>query len=241
MVACGATGGRRMISVVIPTLDAEAALGPTLAALVPGLREGLVREVIFADGGSADATPEVAEAVGARLVTAPRGRGAQLAAGAAAAKGPWLLFLHADTQLAPDWPEAARRHIAAHAGRAGWCDLRYDAEGIAPALVARWANLRSRLFALPYGDQALLLSARLYAEAGGHPPLPIMEDVALARRLGRRRLRGLGCRAVTSAARFEAEGWLRRGARNLSCLALWALGASPERIARRYAGGRRRG
>jgi rSAM/selenodomain-associated transferase 2 len=222
-----------MISVVIPTLDAEATLGPTLASLMPGLREGLVREVIFADGGSADATAEIAEAVGARLVTAPGGRGAQMAAGAAAARGDWLMFLHADAALSADWPEAARRHMGAHAGRAGWCDLRFDAEGPAPALVARWANLRARLFALPCGDQALLLSARLYAQAGGHRPIPIMEDVALARRLGRRRLRPLGCVATTSAARYEAEGWLRRGARDLSRLGAFLAGVAPDRIARR--------
>jgi hypothetical protein len=225
-----------MISVVIPTLNAESSLGPTLAALVPGLRDGMVREVIFADGGSTDDTAAIAEAVGARFVAAPPGRGPQLAAGAAAARGPWLLFVHADTRLAPDWPEAARRHIADHAGRAGWCDLRFDAEGVAPALVARWANLRARLFALPYGDQALLVSVALYRAAGGHPAIPIMEDVALARALGRRRLRPLGVIAVTSAARYEAEGWLRRGARNLSCLALWFMGAAPERIDRRYRG-----
>jgi rSAM/selenodomain-associated transferase 2 len=225
-----------MISVVIPTLNAEAALGPTLAALVPGLREGMVREVIFADGGSTDDTAAIAEAVGATLVEAPRGRGPQLAAGAAAARGPWLLFVHADTRLAPDWPEAARRHIAEHGGRAGWCDLRFDAEGLAPALVSRWANLRARLFAMPYGDQALLVSIALYRAAGGHPAIPIMEDVALARALGRRRLRPLGVFALTSAARYEAEGWLRRGARNLSCLALWFMGVAPERIAQRYRG-----
>jgi glycosyltransferase involved in cell wall biosynthesis len=225
-----------MISVVIPTLNAEAAIGPTLAALVPGLRDGMVREVIFADCGSADDTAAIAEAVGARLVAAPPGAGPQLGAGAAAARGPWLLFVHAGVRLGPDWPEAARRHIADHAGRAAWCDLRFDAEGIAPALVARWANLRARLFALPCGEQGLLVSVALYRAAGGHPAVPVMKDMALARALGRRRLRPLGVTAVASAARYEAEGWLRRGARNLSRLALRLMGAAPERIARRDRG-----
>ena len=116
---------RAPVSVVIPTLDAAARIGPCLGALGEGVA-GLVREVILADGGSADAIGQVAEATGARLVEAPRGRGPQLAAGARAARGAWLLFLHADTVLAPGWAEAARRHIAAGPERAGYFRLAFD-------------------------------------------------------------------------------------------------------------------
>jgi hypothetical protein len=223
------------LSVVIPVLNAADRLGPCLGALAEGLMEGLVRELVLADGGSADAIAAVAGATGARLVAAPRGRGQQLAAGAAAARGDWLLFLHADTVLAPGWTGAVRAHMRDRPGKAGYFALGFDAPGLAPRLIAGWANLRSALFALPYGDQGLLVSRALYQRAGGYPEIALMEDVALARRLGRRRLARIGARAVTSAERYARDGWLRRGARNLTTLALYFLGAAPDRLARRYA------
>lgn len=222
-----------MISVVIPTLNAERSLAPCLAALGEAVLEPLLTEVIFADGGSADDTREIAEATGARFVEAPKGRGPQLRAGAEAARGEWLLFLHADTALSEGWTAAARRHIAAGGAKAGWFRLSFDAPGAAPRLVAAWANLRSRL-GLPYGDQGLLIHRALYRTVGGHPPVPLMEDVALARALGRARLAPLGATAVTSADKYRRNGWMRQGARNLTTLARYGLGASPEALARSY-------
>lgn len=227
---------RAPVSVVIPTLDAAAEIGPCLAALVEGAAAGLVREVILVDGGSEDGIGRVAEAAGARLIRTAPGRGGQLAAGAAAAAGAWLLFLHADTVLAPGWTGAVRRHVERWPDRAGWFRLAFDEPGLAPWLVAGWANLRSAALGLPYGDQGLLLPAGLYREAGGYPDWPLMEDVALARALGRRRLRRLGAVATTSAARYRREGWLRRGGLNLSTLALHFAGVPPGRLARRYRG-----
>jgi hypothetical protein len=168
-------------------------------------------------------------------VTAPRGRGQQLAAGARAAHGDWFLFLHADTVLTPGWAEVIRSHIANGPQRAGYFALRFDAPGPMARLVAAWANLRSALFALPYGDQGLLVSRLLYRQTGGYRPIPLMEDVALVRRIGRWRLARLGAVAVTSASRYGGDGWLRRGWRNLTTLALYFLGVAPERLARRYA------
>jgi rSAM/selenodomain-associated transferase 2 len=220
------------LSVVIPTLDAADRIGPCLGALGEGVA-GLIREVILADGGSSDAIAAVADASGARLVTAKRGRGAQLAAGARAARGDWLLFLHADTVLAPGWTEAVRRHIAAAPGHAGYFRLAFDSGHPMARITAGWANLRARTFRLPYGDQGLLIARTVYQRVGGHPEIPLMEDVALARRLGRR-LVPIDAVAVTSADRYARDGWVRRGARNLSTLALWFAGASPERLARRY-------
>ena len=222
------------VSVVIPTLDAANRLGPTLGALAEGAIDGLVREVVLADGGSSDAIAEVAEAVGARLVEAPRGRGPQLAAGARAARGPWLLFLHADSLPGPGWTAAVRAHIAAGPGRAGYASLAFDSRAAMARVTAGWANLRSRLFALPYGDQGLLIHRELYEATGGHPEIPLMEDVALVRRLGRARLARLDMTITTSAERYEREGWVRRGTRNLTTLALYLGGASPEGLVRRY-------
>jgi rSAM/selenodomain-associated transferase 2 len=222
------------VSVVIPTLNAAERIGPCLGALGEGLMSGLIRELIIADGGSDDAIAEVAERIGANIVTAPRGRGQQLAAGAEAARGDWLLFLHADTVLSADWADAIKSHLENRPDKAGYFILRFDAGCPMARLTAAWANLRSALFALPYGDQGLLISQTLYRQTGGFPEIPLMEDVALIRRIGRRRLARLGAQAVTSAARYAAEGWLRRGWRNLSTLALYFAGVAPAKLAARY-------
>jgi rSAM/selenodomain-associated transferase 2 len=230
------------VSVVIPTLEAADRIGPCLGALGEALMDGVIHEVIIADGGSADGIADIAEAVGARVVTAPRGRGNQLAVGAGAARGHWLLFLHADTVLSPGWGTAVLAHIQTRPGYAGYFALRFDAPGPMPQIVAGWANLRAAMFALPYGDQGLLISRALYDKAGGYPEIPLMEDVALVRRIGRlngrRGLTRLRAEALTSAARYGADGWLRRGWRNLTTLALYFFGVDPARLARRYVRGR---
>ncbi|KNG92735.1 TIGR04283 family arsenosugar biosynthesis glycosyltransferase [Pseudaestuariivita atlantica] len=224
---------RAPISVVIPTLNAATALPGTAAALMEGVEAGLIREVIVVDGGSTDHTAEVAEELGARFLSVPASRGGQLRAGAAAARGDHLLVLHADTQLAPGWSEAATAHLSRATPGAGYFRLAFDSGGLPARLVAGWANLRSRLFGLPYGDQGLLLPATLYAEVGGYPDQPLMEDVAIARAL-KGRLVALDGVAVTSAAKYRAQGWMRRGGRNLWTLARYMGGVSPERLARDY-------
>ncbi len=222
------------ISVVIPTLNAAAGIGPCLASLTEGVIEGLVREVVVADAGSEDAIAEVAEAVGAHLVRAERGRGRQLAAGAMAAEAPWLLFLHADTALSPGWAAAVRAHIADRPERAGYFRLRFDSRAAMARVTEGWANTRSALFALPYGDQGLLISRALYDAVGGYPAQALMEDVAIIRRLGRRRLAPIGATATTSAEHYEREGWIRRGAHNILAVSRYLAGADPERLAERY-------
>ena len=221
------------VSVVIPTLEAAARIGPCLGALTEGLMRGLIAELVLADGGSTDDIAGVADAAGARLVEAPRGRGQQLAAGARAARGAWLLFLHADTVLSPGWAEAAARHMAQAPDRAAYFRLALDSAHPMARVVAAWANLRARALHLPFGDQGLLVSRTLYDRVGGYPEIPLMEDMALARRLGRA-LVPLDAVALTSAERFARDGWLRRGARNLGTQALWPAGVPPERLARRY-------
>src|SRR5919199_13336 len=181
-----------MISVVIPTLDAEATLVASLAPLVSGVAEGLVREAVVADGGSTDATREIADAAGCRVVSAARGRGAQLAAGAAVARWPWLLFLHADTVLEEGWRREARSFIerADRQGGEAAASFAFALDDFGAR--ARWLEAmvaaRCKLLGLPYGDQGLLISRRLYDRLRGFRPLPLMEDVDLVRRIGRRRL-----------------------------------------------------
>lgn len=220
------------ISIIIPTYNSVRGFGPTLASVFEGVSSGLVCEVIFADGGSSDEIEKIAGDLGAELVRSDKGRGTQMAAGAAAAKGEWLLFLHSDTALSEGWAHDIRRHITDSHSRPGYFRLAFDAHGFAPWFVARWANLRSALFGLPYGDQGLLVSRLDYNRAGGFDDIPLMEDVRLVRRLPRpRRLRAT---ATTSAARYQIDGWIRRGVRNLTTLLLYFLGVRPEKLAKRY-------
>jgi len=222
-----------MISVVIPTLNAARTLGPALAPLVPAAVDGLVREVVVADGGSSDETLTIADDAGARLVKTEPGRGAQLAAGCAAAKGDWLLVLHADTVLEDAWAPAAADHVARGGDRAGYFRFALDDRGIAPRLWERGVAMRCRAMGLPYGDQGLLVSRELYEAVGGFRPLPLMEDVDLARRLTGR-LVPLAARAVTSAERYRNEGYLGRSLKNAVILARYLAGTDPERLARAY-------
>jgi rSAM/selenodomain-associated transferase 2 len=228
-----------MISAVIPTLNSEATLAATLEALIPAVVEGVVRDVIIADGGSTDRTLQIAEQSGAQVVNSALGRGLQLRAGAAQAKMSWLLFVHGDTVLENGWHNTAEKFIneIARGGRpdqAAAFRFRLDDSRFRARALEAAVELRASLFKLPYGDQGLLVSRALYDEIGGYTAQPIMEDVDLVRRLGRRRVHMLSARALTSARRFREDGYIRRIVRNQRCLLMYRLGVSPERIAKVY-------
>lgn len=220
------------LSLVVPTLDAEHDLPRLIQGAMEGVEAGLVRELVIADGGSQDATRQIAEAAGAVWVDGPKGRGGQLRRGCAVARGAWLLALHADTGLPEGWAEAVARALG-DPERAWAFRLAFRAEGIAPRWVAGWANARSRVFGLPYGDQGLLIARGLYDRVGGYPDQPLMEDVALARAL-QSRLGLLPATVTTGAERYLAEGWARRGARNLWTLGRYLTGVPPERLVAGY-------
>ena len=226
-----------MISVIIPTLDAERDLGATLSALVPATIEGVVREVLLVDGGSCDATLQIGDDAGATILSCSKGRGPQLAKGGAHAKGPWLLFLHADTRLEPGWSKDAEQFISRFTNRkkaAAAFRFALDDDGMRPRLLENLVELRCRFFKLPYGDQGLLIEKGFYEELGGFADFPLMEDVDIIRRIGGTRIHILPSKAVTSAARYENKGYLRRIARNLHCLGLYFAGVAPKDINRRY-------
>lgn len=224
---------RAPISVIIPTLNATPQLRDTLLSLMEGLDSGLIREVILTDGGSNDGVEKMADFVGAELVVGPPGRGGQLRRGAEAAQGDWLLFLHADTHLPEGWGQAALTHLGHEFGKALVFSLRFRARSPMARFTARWANLRSKLFGLPYGDQALLISRELYESVGGFEEIPLMEDVAMVRALkGKISLSPLA--VTTDPSRYQKRGWLVQGSRNLWLLTRYLLGADPIRLARAY-------
>ncbi|MFN0220083.1 MAG: TIGR04283 family arsenosugar biosynthesis glycosyltransferase [Hyphomicrobium sp.] len=228
-----------MISVVIPALNAERTLAATLGALVPAAVDGCVREVIVVDGGSRDRTPDIADLAGADVILSPPSRGGQLRRGAAVARFPWLLFLHADTVLLPGWETEACGFIRDIESQnrpdaAGVFRFRLNDRGFRARALEASVHLRCALLAMPYGDQGLLISRRLFDSVGGYRDLPIMEDIDLVRRLGRRRLQLFETPAVTSAERYRSDGYLARSLRNQLCLALFGAGLPTNTIVRIY-------
>ena len=162
---------------------------------------------------------------------APRGRARQMNAGAAVAHGDWLLFLHADTRLAPAWRAAVEQANADPRIGLGCFRFALDSRSLAARLIETGVRLRVLLFRLPYGDQALFLRREQFAELGGYTDLPIMEDVDLVRRSRvTGRLYAASEEAVTSARRWEEDGWVRRTGRHLRLILLYFAGVHPERL-----------
>ncbi|WP_366554659.1 TIGR04283 family arsenosugar biosynthesis glycosyltransferase [Aquibaculum sediminis] len=238
-------GDAPRLAIVIPALNAAASLPATLESLRKDWPAAEIAvETIVVDGGSNDGTPAIAESFGCRCLNSPAGRGRQLSAGAQAAittGAEWLFFLHADSRPTGPWVEALRRFMGnpANRRRAGYLRLRFDCPAPQARRVERLATWRAAWLGLPYGDQGLVIAAAFYQDLGGYPDWPLMEDVALVRRIGRKRLVALPATISTSAQRYEREGWWRRPWRNLTCLGLYFLGVPPERLVQRYE--RRRG
>jgi rSAM/selenodomain-associated transferase 2 len=226
-------GGLGFLSVVIPALDEAEALPATLAALTPWRAAGA--EVLLVDGGSADATVAIAEALVDKVLLSPRGRAVQMNTGWRAARGELLLFLHADTVLSP-----AAALALADAWSSGVLWGRFDVRlaGSHPLLplVAALINLRSRLSGIATGDQGLFVQRRVLDELGGYPDMPLMEDLWLSRQLRSRCWPCcLGVPITTSARRWERHGVLRTILLMWCLRTAWMLGYPAERLARAYA------
>lgn len=219
------------ISVVIPTLNAEAGL----AAAIGSVRDGTA-EIIVADGGSTDGSRDVAQAAGARIVESDKGRGLQLYAGGAVAAEDWILFLHADTRLSGGWETEVAAFAAdpANADRAAVFTFALDDPSPQARRMERLVGWRTRRLGLPYGDQGLLISREFYRRLGGFRTFPLMEDVEIVRRIGRKKLTVLKTRAVTSAIRYRRGGWWGRPVRNIFCLMLYFMGVPPRALVRIY-------
>ncbi len=219
------------ISVIIPTLNEAAQLSQTLGSL----RCGEDLEIIVVDGGSDDATLEIAEREGCRVLRSPPGLALQMNVAAGAASNPVLLFLHADTRLAPGFCPAVLAALREPGVVGGAFRLRIDAPGWPLRVIERAVNLRSRALQMPYGDQGIFVRKEIFQELGGFAILPIMEDFHFIQRLRRRgRIRIAPLPASTSARRWQELGPWRTTWINQAIILGYCLGMSPQRLARWY-------
>jgi len=218
------------LSIIIPARNAAHCLVRTISSI------GSTVEIIVVDGKSSDGSGSLAKSLGARVVTTEAGRGHQLATGAKAATGSWLLFLHADTVLDANWHETVTEFTAPseNQDRAAVFRFSLDDSSREARRLERWVAWRVHHLGLPYGDQGMLIHRDFYNALGGYRALPLMEDVDLVRRIGKRQLSVLTARVTTSAVRWHEDGWLRRSARNVGCLSLYFLGVPPRVLRRLY-------
>ena len=219
------------ISVVIPTLNEASHIQTTLRCL----GNYADTEIIVVDGGSTDATRTLAAATGATVLRAPPGRARQQNIGAAAATGEILFFLHADTQVPPDYRDLIRRALHIPGVSAGAFSLAVAEPDPRLKAITRIANLRSRWLHLPYGDQGLFLPARLFSELGGFPQQPIMEDFVFVRKLRNHgRLITLSQTVVTSSRRWQQLGVWHTTYINQLIIFGYYLHVAPATLARLY-------
>jgi rSAM/selenodomain-associated transferase 2 len=221
------------LSIIIPALDEAGAIVAALSALAPFRARGV--EVIVADGGSRDDTMALARPLADKVITASRGRGAQMNAGAAVASGDVLLFLHADTILPPEADGLILSGLDDSAWQWGRFDVRIEGRSPLLQLVSAFMNLRSVITGIATGDQAMFMSRTAFVNVGGFPDIPLMEDIALSKKLKRiSRPLCLAAKVTASGRRFDKRGALP------TILLMWRLrlayffGAEPAILARRY-------
>ena len=221
------------LSVVIPALNEAAGISAVLQALAPLVERGA--QLLVADGGSSDATAALAQAGGAQVIHAPRGRALQMNAGAQQATGDVLLFLHADTRLPPNADRLIAQALTSSPHVWGRFDVRIEGQPRMLRVIAACMNQRSRWTGIATGDQALFMTRAAFDTVGGFPVQPLMEDIEISKRLLKlSRPACLRARVVTSGRRWETQGVWR------TVLLMWRLrlaywrGAAPERLAALY-------
>jgi rSAM/selenodomain-associated transferase 2 len=221
------------LSIIIPVLDEAAEIKEALAALAPLRARGA--EIIVVDGGSRDRTVEQARPLVDLVLAAPRGRGSQMNAGAAAARGDVLLFLHADTRLPIEADRLAVDALARTQRAWGRFDVTIAGRSPLLRIVAAMMNGRSRLTGIATGDQAMFMTRAAFAQAGGFPDIALMEDIVMSRRL--KAISPPAClaaRVTTSGRRWDRDGVIRTIFMMWRLRIAFFLGAEPARLARRY-------
>ena len=230
-----------MLSVIIPTYNAQDGLGSLLEQISP-----IADEVIISDGGSSDGTLDISQRSGAKIVKGRAGRGWQLARGADCAaenadaddsrehSEHYYLFLHADSQLSPRALTDISAHISQADPRAAVFTLGLDDRGFWPRHVEFWVRLRTLCLTLPYGDQGLLISRTLYEDVGGYPQWDLFEDVKIIKKIGRKDLRIFKSKILTDAQKYRRDGYARRCFKNLGLIIRYGFGADPQALSKRY-------
>jgi rSAM/selenodomain-associated transferase 2/rSAM/selenodomain-associated transferase 1 len=216
------------ISVIIPTLNEVDTLARALASASPSPD----RDIIVADGGSRDGTVDLAARYGARVVESAKGRGAQMNAGVAVARGKYLVFLHADSTVPKSYWDAVPEILDRDGVSGGAFSMHIDGSGTGLRIVERFTNLRARRLQLPYGDQGIFVKREVFDAIDGFKELAIMEDFDFVRQLRRRGRVAIAEKSVTtSARRWQACGPMRLSLLHQLIVAGFVLGVSPERLA----------
>jgi rSAM/selenodomain-associated transferase 2 len=219
------------LSVILPTLNEEKGIRETLFQV----KSAGADEIIVVDGGSQDQTRSIASEIGCRILESVRGRAIQMNAGAEAAEGDVLLFLHADTLLPPEAREAIESALKDAQVVGGRFDIRLDRKGWLYRLVASMVNLRSRATKIATGDQAIFVRRVVFQQIGQYSEIPLMEDVDLSRRLKRAgRVACLRHQVGTSARRWEQKGPLRTIFLMWGLRFLYFMGVNPVRLQQLY-------
>ena len=201
-------------SIIIPTLNSECELHETLGSLFEGIENNLIEELIISDGGSTDQTETIASEFGAVFIKSPLGRGLQISKGIERSKGNWILILHADTSLSLNWSDKILKKIDKNF--AYYFKLKFKSKSLFARILEYWAQVRSNLLCIPYGDQGFLIHRDLL-NTKEFPMIPIMEDVAFASKF-RGKIKALDILAHTSAEKYHRNGWLAQSM--INCLIL---------------------
>jgi len=221
-----------LVAVIVPVLGDAAAAGVLLTSLNP--RDEV--EVVIVDGGhDAGLDALAASRSDTRVVRTAPGRARQMNAGAAVTATRWLLFLHADSHLPHGWLDAIMQADRRSDVVGGWFRFRLESQAWQALVIARLVAWRVRLFRLPYGDQGIFVRREVFEALGGYREMPLMEDVDFVHKLVRAgRVHEPALAVITSARRYERDGWFRRTIRNLTLVTLYFAGVSPVRLARWY-------
>ncbi|MGB3208333.1 MAG: TIGR04283 family arsenosugar biosynthesis glycosyltransferase [Crinalium sp.] len=218
------------ISIIIPVLNEANTIAQTLAYL----KNASNVEIIVVDGGSKDETIALAKSFGVQVISSGIGRATQMNVGATVATGAILLFLHADTRIPPNFDILIRQALAGNF-IAGAFELKIDANLRGIRLIENMVNLRSHLFSLPYGDQAIFIWSKVFHEIGGFPDLPIMEDFVFIRQLKKLgKIEIIPQPAITSGRRWQKLGVIKTTLINQLMIIGYFLGVSPLQLARWY-------
>ena len=220
---------KNKITVVIPTLNASSTISFTLANV-----SKYINNIIIVDADSKDNTVQIAKKYKVKIIKSLANRGKQLHIGALSSNTDWLLFLHADTLLSKNSFKEMQKFIEMQPNKAGYFMLKFNSNKYFASILEKIVYFRNKIFHLPYGDQGLLISKKLYKNIGGFAPIPIMEDVNIIRRISYRNLILINSYVITDASKYIEYGWIKRTFINVTCITLYFIGYDINKIHKIY-------